>query len=345
MRFPSSNTRRRRSRASSASGGPVAPEASYVARRNRRVHPSMRSRGAVFPRRRPSVPTRRAALAILIVLSMALITVSYRGGGVLHGAQLVVLEAVSPIERGLSRAWDPIAGAWNWTGRVFTAANENPRLERENEQLREQLLIARQMEDDYDDVRRALNFDDRFRFPAGYDRTWAQVTVRQPGAVESSLVIDRGSSDGVRRDDPVMVTGGLIGKVLEVTDDQAVVGLLLDDAQRVSASVVSLVPGEQSDAWGVLRTVSTEGQPTMQLRFVKQGARVKEGDLVVTSGFASENGELRSIYPKGVPIGMVTSVGNDPADLHKTVQVTPIADFDEIEEVMVLLPTDRGDAG
>jgi rod shape-determining protein MreC len=60
-------------------------------------------------------------------------------------------------------------------------------------------------------------------------------------------------------------------------------------------------------------------------------------DMVVTSGFASKNGELRSVYPRGIPIGIVTNVGNDPADLHKTVQVTPFADFDRIDEVVVLV--------
>ena len=79
----------------------------------------------------------------------------------------------------------------------------------------------------------------------------------------------------------------------------------------------------------------------MQLRFVKQSSKLDVNDQVVTSGFASKNGELRSIYPKGLPIGYVSSVGNDPADLHKTVQVTPFADFDRIEDVMVLVQRDR----
>lgn len=293
----------------------------------------------MFPRRRPTVVVRRAAFAMFILASMALITISYRSpGGEPSGVQLVVLEVVSPIERGMSRAWDPIAGAWDWTGRLFSATNENPKLAAENAKLREQLRFARTQEAELERVQRALNFDETFRFPFGYDRIWAEVTVRQPGAVERSLVVDRGSSDGVQVDDPVMVPGGLIGRVIRVSPNNAIVGLVLDDTQSVSAAVTG------SEAWGVLKTVSTEGGPTMQLRFVKQSADVKKDDLVVTSGFASKNGELRSIYPKGLPIGIVTNVGNDPADLHKTVQVTPFADFDRIDEVMVLTRTggDRG---
>lgn len=293
---------------------------------------SVRTRGNVFPRRKPSVPVRRTALALLLVASMALITVSYRGGPVLHGAQLVVFEVVSPIERGLSRAWDPIAGAWDWTGRLVTAANENPKLTRENEELRAKLRYATVDQETFDRYRRDLNFEETFAFPKGYDSVWAQVTVRQPGTSEGGIGIDRGSNDGLRVDDPVMVASGLLGRITNVTPNNAVVSLIIDDSQRVSASVVG------STATGVLRTVSTEGTPAMQLTYVKQSAKVDVHDTVVTSGFALQSAEvLRSIYPKGIPIGFVTSVGNRPDDLHKSVQVQPLADFDRIDQVMVLV--------
>ena len=324
-----------------ASGGPVAPEASFVDRKTQRSRVGARAgRSTIFPRRRPSVPVRRAAFAALIFASLALITVSYQDGGRPSGVQLVVLEAVSPIERGLSRAWDPIASAWDWTGRVFTAANENPELKAENAELRQRLRFASEQEDQLLKARRALAFDETFTFDGSsrYESVWAEVSVRQPGAIEHSIVVNRGSNQGVQVDDPVMGTGGLLGKVIEVTPNNAIIGLMLDGTLPVSAAVTG------SEAWGVLKTVSTEGTPTMQLNFVKQSADVDVDDLVVTSGFASKNGELRSVYPKGLPIGIVTNVGNDPADTKKTVQVTPFADFDRIDEVMIL--TERsGSAG
>lgn len=334
--------RPRRSKRSniSVTGGPVAPEASYVDRRSRSVRAGTRTRGTVFPRRRPAAPVRRAVFAVLILASLALITVSYRNpDGGPSSVQLVVLEVVSPIERGMSRAWDPIAGAWDWSGRLIRATRENPSLKAENAKLREQLRFAKVDQETFDRYRRALAFDETFTFHSqgSFDRMWAQVTVRQPGAVEKSLVVNRGSNDGVQVDDPVMVPGGLIGRVTSVMANDAIVGLLLDDSQSVSVAVTG------SEAWGVLKAVSNKGGPTMQLRFVKQSADVEVDDQVVTSGFASRNGELRSVYPKGLPIGLVTSVGNDPADLNKTVQITPFADFDRIDEVMILTGDARSD--
>lgn len=275
-------------------------------------------------------------LSALIVLSIALITLSYRGGAVVHGAQLAVLEVVAPIERGLSRAWDPIAGAWSWGGRLLTAAQENPELVRENAELREQLRIATEQEAELERMRRIVNYDERASFPEDYERVYARVIVRTPGALERTLVIDRGSDDGISVDDAVMVVGGLIGRVTSVTSDESVVGLILDDSQNVSAVVSG------SEAFGVLQTVSNEGSPVLQLRFVKQSAKVDVNDHVVTSGFGV--GTLRSVYPAGIPIGSVSSVGDDPADVNKTVQVVPYADFDRIDEVLVLVKSPGGAA-
>ena len=83
-----------------------------------------------------------------------------------------------------------------------------------------------------------------------------------------------------------------------------------------------------SEARGVLRTVSTEGAPVMKVEQVKLSAKVAVHDQVVTSGFS--DGELRSIYPRSIPVGEVVSVGYDRADLDTNVQVKPYADFDRI---------------
>lgn len=324
-----------------SSGGPVAPTAEYVGRRGRRVAGAARaarsgSSNVLFPRRRSPAVVRRSVFALLLCASIVLISLTYRGGVALHGAQMAVLEVVAPIERGLGRAWDPIAGAWNWSGRLITAANENPKLKAENEELREAVRLAQDQEAELSRLRRDLNYDETFIFPAGFrnSNVHARVQVRAAGVADRTLTIDRGSDDGIAVDDSVMVTGGLLGRVIETTDSTAVVGLITDDQQSVSASVTG------SDAWGVLETISTEGTPVMKLDQVKQSAKVAKGDLVVTSGFSVRG--LSSIYPKGVPIGTVTSVGNDPADLQKTVQVKPFADFDRIDEVLVLVPDNRG---
>ena len=69
-------------------------------------------------------------------------------------------------------------------------------------------------------------------------------------------------------------------------------------------------------------------------------SRVRVGDTVVTAGW--ESPRFSSLYPKGIQIGRVTSVGRTDTDLYTQVQVEPFADFDSLQAVLVLVPTDRG---
>lgn len=333
---------RGRSRSASPTGGPVAPT-EYVGRRSRRPGGGTRksgsrggaSGGTAFPRaRRASPVVRRAVLAGLICASVGLITTSYRGGVVIHSTQMALLDVVAPIERGMSRAWDPVAGAWGWSGRLFHATNENPRLERENAKLRADLLVAQQESDDAAEMRRLLDLEDTVPYPDGYRAVHGQLEARASGDITGDIVIDLGSSDGVRVDDPVLdASGYLLGRIVSVGRSNATVGLILDQGQAVTTRVQGA-----DTAVGVLSVVSNEGEPVMQLRFVPQGTKVSQGDRVMTAGWYDTTIQHGSRYPRNIPVGYVSSVGNSPADLYKTVQVTPFADFEHIDLVTVLVP-------
>lgn len=316
-----------------APGGPVAPSAEYVGRRQRRGS-SQRTPGggAIFPRRRrASTLSRRATLVALLGASLGLLTVSYQGGAAIHGAQMVALDVVAPIERGLVRAWEPVQGAFDWTAALVSGASENDDLRRENDELRARLSIATVQEDDLHDIRRQLAYKERGIFPEGYEQRFGTVITRSPTAIDHSITIDLGTEDGVHLNDPVMVVGALIGRVVKVSRNAAVVGLVINSEQRVTATVVG------SNATGVLSSVSNDANPVMRLAYVSQTANVHENDLVVTAGFGRPGDDLNSLYPRGIPIGVVSSVGNNPGDLDKTIQVTPYANFDRIDRVIVLV--------
>jgi rod shape-determining protein MreC len=72
---------------------------------------------------------------------------------------------------------------------------------------------------------------------------------------------------------------------------------------------------------------------------VGKDAMVNEGDLVITAGWKS--GDLESLYPRGIPIGTVESVGQQDVDLYKRIQITPLVNFDSLSDVVVLVPTAR----
>ena len=78
---------------------------------------------------------------------------------------------------------------------------------------------------------------------------------------------------------------------------------------------------------------------TLVLDRVRKQDRVKVGDEIATAGWRASG--LSSLYPKGIPIGKVTSVGQADTDLFQQVQVDPFVDFGSLDAVLVLVPTER----
>jgi rod shape-determining protein MreC len=141
-----------------------------------------------------------------------------------------------------------------------------------------------------------------------------------------SLTVNRGTSDGVALDAPVISPTGVVGRVIAVGPRAARVQVLLD---RDSGAGVLI---ERSRVSGVVsgQVVQPEtGAADLLLKYVSERADVVEGDVVVTSGFDR-------IYPKGLVVGRVSYVG-EGSGLLKEIRVEPSARFDRLEEVLVVL--------
>jgi rod shape-determining protein MreC len=124
----------------------------------------------------------------------------------------------------------------------------------------------------------------------------------------------------------VVTDDGLVGIVTEVTSNSAKVTLLTDQQSAVSSVVL------ESNATGMVRHGTSAS--TLILDKVGKDQLVEEGNLVVTAGWQSQR--LESLYPPGIPIGKVKSVGQQDVDLYKRIQIAPLVDFDSLAEVIVL---------
>ena len=276
---------------------------------------------------------RRAALAIFVVLSIGMLTVYFgeSGGGVFHTFQRGAQEAFAPLETGASRALKPVRDLFGWVGDTFDAKSENKQLRAEVEQLRRQLGLAETARHDVRELRRLVGLTETATYPQGTDPVGARVIVRSPTVWYSTLKIDKGSNDGVRRDQPVVAAGGLIGKVSDVTGGTAEVMLITDASSNVSAQVMP------NGATGIVHPVV--GDPDdLLLDYITKGRRVTEGTTVVTSGFASDR--VQSIFPPGIAIGRVTKVDPQETEQFQRVHLKPFADIREVDYVQVL--TERG---
>jgi rod shape-determining protein MreC len=276
---------------------------------------------------RKTIRRRRAVLAAFVAASMVLITVSFSGSGFLGAIQRGAQEVVSPLENGTNRALKPVRDLFGWLGDTFDAKGENERLRGEVAKLREELAARETARRDADQLRGLVGLRRAEGFPDATRPVTARVIARSPTVWYSTIKINKGRGDGVRVDQPVIASGGLAGKVTQVTGGSAQVTLITDSSSAVSAQVVP------NGANGIIKP--EVGKPDdLLLAFVQKGRRVTRGSTVVTSGFSSD--QVRSIFPRGIPVGRVTRADLDEVELYQQVHVRPFADLRRIDYVQVL---------
>ncbi len=139
------------------------------------------------------------------------------------------------------------------------------------------------------------------------------------------LLLNRGSSAGLKRNMPVITSDGVVGKTMTCTTLVSTVLLATDVNSGISARVA------RSRVWGILTGGGqlADGRPALTMQHISSLDDVAEGDLVITSG-------LDGIYPAGLVLGTVVLVDEGPG-LSKQVGVAPAVEMSRLEEVLVLV--------
>jgi rod shape-determining protein MreC len=276
---------------------------------------------------RRRVLRRRIVVAVLLLLSVALLTAYFRESesGVAHRVQSGVLTVVSPLQSGTATVTKPFRDAWNWVGDLFSAKSENKALKKEVQQLRAGLAEELTTKSENEQLRAMLDFQKNNVFPKGVEMVTARVVDRSTSAWYSTAIINAGSSDGVDVYDPVVNGQGLVGRVTQVSLNAAQVLLVTDQESFVDAMIE---PGAaEGNAQGI---VSGSVTSDVTLEYVDKSEKVKVGQYVVTSG---RNG---SVFVRGIPIGQVESVGQQDVELYQSIAIKPFVDFRRLDLVMVV---------
>lgn len=185
-------------------------------------------------------------------------------------------------------------------------------LERENEELREG-------EGEYQLL---LDLFNRVRQSPEYTRQTASVIGRDTSPSIRSIIIDKGSDDGVRVGMPVESARGLVGRIFRTTQHSAQVALITDNASAIPTRLGN------SRATGLLRGGGLGGSLVMDWIDLKY--QVEVGEVALTSGLGGE-------FPQDIVIGRVSEVERSEAELSQQAIVQPAADFDALEIVFVII--------
>jgi len=228
-----------------------------------------------------------------------------------------VLNVLAPVGGTVSRICGFFTGIWENYISLVGVEKENKRLRESIRQLNTRNVQYRESIHSAERLQQLLNLKNVLPVPSiaatiiGEDATpWFR-----------TVIIDRGSVDGVREGMPVIASSGVVGRIVRVAANSSRLLLLTDHASSVAASV------QRSRARGVVKGKSGG---LCSLEFSQRGEDVKVGDIIVTSG-------IGGVFPKGLPIGEVTMVRKGEYGIFQTVDLRPFVPLSRLEEVLVLV--------
>jgi rod shape-determining protein MreC len=259
-------------------------------------------------------------VGVLFLQVLGLATQVKRGGGNdPENTRLIriwAVGAISPFERALVWGENGVSGIWHNYFYLRGVRAENRQLKDQIEQMRlEQVRLS-------EDAAQARRLQGLVAFKEQFiSRTLAAQVIGSSGSdLSRTVYIDKGDNAGVKRDMAVMTADGIVGKVLVVYPSVSQVLLISDQSSGVGALL------EKTRLQGVLRGTAN-GEVVLER--VMSDEQVPVGETVLTSG-----GD--QIFPKGLPVGTVTAVGNGK-DLFLNIKIKPAANLSKLEEVLVLI--------
>ncbi len=189
--------------------------------------------------------------------------------------------------------------------------NVNSSLEKEIEELKKVLDLKKTMTE--------------------YDTVNATVLSRNKNYWFQTLSIDKGSKDGLKKDQVVVTHDGLLGKISKVSRYSALVKLITSDDVNYKVSVS--ITTEKGDTYAILGGYDSKSK-TLKVNGVSRDSGIEKDDTVVTSG-------MGGLFPRGIYIGTVNRIEDDQYNISKTLYIKTEQDFNDVHYVTVLKEKDK----
>jgi rod shape-determining protein MreC len=256
------------------------------------------------------------AVVAIFCLGLARLVPNFAGSPVVGK----IHEVLAPVQSRVMMAWSGSASLLSYFAGIRRIQGENSQLQQqvmdltwENNRLHEYVYESQQLQ-------KLLDFKNRnvMRFTL----LGARVVSRSPSDWYSTLVVDRGSEDGVEKDMAVVSDAGLVGRVDAVWPHTADILLLLDEEGAAGAMI------SESGTQGVIEG-SKDDPGMLQMIDLPYDAKPVAGQTVMTSG-------LGGIFPGDIPIGKVLKFDTGGSGLDQYALVQPDVDFDRIEDVFII---------
>ncbi|MFH0725627.1 MAG: rod shape-determining protein MreC [Pseudomonadota bacterium] len=262
-------------------------------------------------------------LIVLLAASIMVLSLPVRPTEASRHSNGIGMTVLGPFQKALTGSIRFVQSVWSHYFNLVAAA-------RENEKLRKALSLAIEEKNQYQEV--ALS-NERYRrllelkTSLPHQMLVAEVIGKDPSPWFKTIIIDKGSNNGVAAAMPVVISEGIVGQVVEAAGGYAKVLLLVDQNSAVDALV------QRTRARGIVKG-GLSGKCTLD--YVLRKDEIGLGDIVISSG-------VDGVFPKGLRVGEVSEIVKRNAGTFLDVTITPYVDFEKIEEVLVIVNYSRKD--
>jgi rod shape-determining protein MreC len=271
---------------------------------------------------RRSQRVTRLLVTSLVMLSLVTITLDYREGatGPFETMGRALFSVVAPMQDAVSHMFRPIGSFFSGLAHVGSLESENRRLRAQVKDLQTRNGQVVTLQQQLQAAEALIQIKERLNLT---NSIGANVIASSVSNFQWTITVDRGSSDGVQVNDPVVASAGLVGRVIgPIASCCATVRLIIDPKSAVAARLA---------ATGETGLIVGQRNEPLQMQLVSAEAEVPAGEEVVTSGYQG------GLFPPGIPVGTVSHVYDDPGSLSKVIQIRPSVDFSSLEFVLVVL--------
>ena len=220
-----------------------------------------------------------------------------------------------------------VQGGFSSVGQLMNTYSENRELKQQVTELAQTKVRDQTLAKENNELQHELKLNKSL---TDYNTITASVMMRTPSSWQKQLVINKGQSNGIKKNMPVMSGSGLIGRISEVNKTNSKVELLSNTSESANRFAVTIDGTNGRTVNGII-TGYDASTDELIMGQVSSKAKLKKGTKVMTSG-------MGGVTPKGLYVGRVTRVGKDDYGLAQKVYIKPAADMNDVNIVTVAEP-------
>lgn len=268
----------------------------------------------------PRTNRNRIILVVIVIVCVSLVTLYVRESdqGLLHRVQSFFLDLVSPISSGFAKIFRPIKDGIVNLFHLPSLSRQKRDLEKEVATLRRQSMQSAELESEVDELKRLLKWSEE---NPDLETVGADIIGQSPDNWQRLMIVNKGSSQGVKKYMSVVTDEGLVGRVISVGSRSSVVQLVTDSRSGIGTR-----------AFRTRETGIVEGRNELIVRFIpmSEDAQLELGDTLVTSG-------MGGTCPAGIPVGKVCEVKKRTKGLARLIEVRPLVNFTRLDKVLIII--------